>query len=53
MKRQGIKQATILNIGEGFGAKLDMSQVKFNSPKWYEIFQFSLQEVNRLGLTIG
>ena len=53
MKRQGIKQATILNIGAGMGAKLDMPQVLFNSPEWYEMFQFSLKEANRLGLTIG
>ena len=53
MKRQGIKQATILNIGAGFGAKLDMPQVKFNSPEWYAMFQFALKEANRLGLTIG
>lgn len=53
MKNQGIKQATILNIGAGMGAKLDMPQVKFNSPEWYEMFQFALEEASRLGLTIG
>lgn len=53
MKKQGVKQATILNIGSGMGAKLDMPQVKFNSPKWYEMFQFALEEASRLGLTIG
>lgn len=53
MKRQGIKQATILSIGAGMGEKIDMPQVKFNLSEWYGMFQFALKEANRLGLSIG
>jgi len=53
MKQQGIAQATILDVSlfnqKDFGIPL----VKFNSPEWYAMFQWALQEANRLGITIG
>lgn len=53
MHRQGITQATILNVGGFVSAKLDIPNVKFASPEWYEMFRFSLEEAERLGMTIG
>ncbi len=53
MKQQGITQATILNAAMGVGRELEISPVIFNSPEWYELFRWSLQEANRLGITIG
>ena len=53
MKQAGVVQATILNIGLFDGRDFGVPQVKFNSPQWYEMFQWALQEANRLGITIG
>ena len=53
MKQGGVVQATILNIGLFDGKDFGVPQVKFNSPQWYEMFQWALQEANRLGITIG
>ncbi|HEU0227850.1 MAG TPA: glycosyl hydrolase, partial [Arachidicoccus soli] len=53
MKKQGISQATILNVGGFVSAKVDVPQIKFNTPEWYEMFQFALKEAKRLGITIG
>jgi len=53
MKRQGVVQATILNVGGSVSARLDVKNIKFNSPEWYEMFQFSLKEADRLGIKIG
>nr|WP_294897643.1 glycosyl hydrolase [uncultured Pedobacter sp.] len=53
MKKQGISQATILNVGGFVSTKVDVPQIKFNSPEWYEMFHFALKEANRLGITIG
>lgn len=53
MKEQGIVQATILNIGL-FGDKdFGIKKVNFNTPEWYEMFEWALKEANRLGITIG
>ncbi len=53
MKEQGIVQATILNVGllgdQDFGIK----KVIFNTPGWFEMFQWALKEANRLGISIG
>ena len=52
MKAQGIAQATILNIG--MSAKdSEVKRISFNSPEWYKMFQWALQEADRLGITIG
>ncbi len=53
MKQQGISEATILNIGGFVTVRLEVPEVKFNSPEWVKMFQFSLTEANRLGITIG
>ena len=53
MKKQGIGQATILNVGlfneKDFGVK----RVVFDSPEWHEMFIWALQESKRLGISIG
>lgn len=53
MKRQGIAEATIINVGEIFTKKVDVPKVKFNSPEWIEMFKWALKEANRLGIKIG
>lgn len=53
MKAHGIVQATIFNIGEIYDKKVDVPKVKFNSPEWIQMYQWALQEANRLGITIG
>ena len=53
MKQQGIVQTTILNVGMSAGKDLAVEQIKFNTEQWYGMFQWALQEANRLGITIG
>ncbi|SOD99290.1 glycosyl hydrolase [Spirosoma fluviale] len=53
MKRQGIVQASLINVGDILNKKVDVPQVKFNSPEWIAMFQWALKEANRLGITIG
>jgi hypothetical protein len=53
MKEQGIVQATILNIGLLGDKDFGIKKVNFNSPKWFEMFQWALKEANRLGISIG
>jgi hypothetical protein len=53
MKKQGIAEATIINIGEIFSKSVDVPKVRFNSPEWIEMFQWALKEANRLGIIIG
>lgn len=53
MAQQGIVQATILNIGSLKNKEIGLQRVTFNSPEWYDLFQWSLQEAARLGITIG
>ena len=52
MKEQGITGATIFNNGLA-GKAFGVPQVHFDSPQWYEMFGFALQEANRLGMEIG
>jgi hypothetical protein len=53
MKEQGIVQATLLNVGL-FGEKdFGVKKVNFNTPEWFEMFQWALHEANRLGISIG
>lgn len=53
MKEQGIAQATILNIGL-FGEKdFGVKRITFNTPEWFEMFEWALKEANRLGIAIG
>ena len=53
MKKQGVVQATILNIGMSSGKNIDVEKVLFDSDEWYEMFKWALTEANRLGITIG
>jgi len=53
MKQQGISQATILNVGMPVGKDLIVAQSKFGTGQWYGMFEWALQEANRLGMTIG
>jgi hypothetical protein len=53
MKERGISQVTILNIGSYVTVRLDMPDIKFNSPEWYGMFRFALTEAKRLGMTVG
>jgi hypothetical protein len=53
MKKQGIGQATILNIGLFGGKDFGVKRVVFDSPEWHELFVWALKEANRLGITLG
>ncbi|SHF90799.1 alpha-L-rhamnosidase [Mariniphaga anaerophila] len=59
MKKVGIAQATILNLGFPQNASVlpsenyKIEKVKFVTDKWYEMFEWALQEAKRLGITIG
>lgn len=69
MKKQGIVQATILNVGLGpsklvntailnidssYGNRdLGIKKIVFNTPEWFEMFQWALKEASRLGISIG
>jgi len=53
MKKQGIGQATILNVGLFNGKDFGVKPVLFDSPEWHEMFKWALQEANRLGISIG
>lgn len=53
MKRQGISEATILNIGLISYKDSSINHVVFNTPEWYHMFRWALQEASRLGITIG
>ena len=53
MQRQGISQATILNVGLFDGRNFSVPQVIFDSPQWYEMFRWALHEASRLKIKIG
>ncbi|HZH66004.1 MAG TPA: glycosyl hydrolase [Flavisolibacter sp.] len=53
MKKGGISQATILNVSLFNQKDFGVPQIKFNTPEWYRMFQWSLKEANRLGITLG
>ena len=53
MKKGGISQATILNVSLFDQKDFGVPQIKFNTPEWYRMFQWSLKEANRLGITLG
>ena len=53
MKEQGIVQATVLNVGLFGDRDFGIRKVPFNSPEWFEMFRWALQEANRLGISIG
>jgi hypothetical protein len=53
MKKQGISTATILNVSLFQERDLGIEPVIFNSPQWYEMFRWALEEAGRLGMTLG
>jgi len=59
MKREGITQATIINLGFSQNAGLlpgkdfQVKKIKFVTDEWYRMFEWALQEAKRLGITIG
>ena len=53
MKQQGIVRATILNVGGLNTKNADVPNIKFNSPEWFEMFNWALKEANRLDIIIG
>lgn len=53
MKKNGIIQATILNIGLLKSVDYSIPRAKFNTPEWYEMFGWAIEEANRLGIKIG
>ena len=53
MKEQGIVQATILNVDQLGDRDFGIKKVDFNTPEWYEMFRWALQEASRLSITIG
>ncbi|HEY3372074.1 MAG TPA: glycosyl hydrolase [Prolixibacteraceae bacterium] len=53
MKQQGIVQATILNVGGLNSLNAEVPSIKFNSPQWFEMFQWALKEASRLDIKIG
>ncbi|MGB9745660.1 MAG: glycosyl hydrolase [Bacteroidales bacterium] len=53
MKQQGVSQATVLNVGLFGGKDFGIPRVKFNSPEWYDMFRWAVQEADRLGIVLG
>ena len=53
MKNQGVVQATILNIGLFGDRDFGVPKVKFGTDQWFEMFRWSLQEADRLGIKLG
>jgi len=53
MKKQGISTATILNVGLHGERDLGVPQAVFNTEEWYQMFEWALEEADRLGMRIG
>ena len=53
MKKEGISTVTILNIGLLGEKDMGVPQIKFNTPEWYGMFEWTLLEANRLGMHVG
>lgn len=54
MQRQGIRQITILNVGGHVTTRVEgLDNVKFDSPEWWDLFRFTLDEARRLGIKVG
>lgn len=49
MKRVGIQEAQIFNVGQGYPE----GPATFMTPQWLELFHFAVSEAERLGLEIG
>ncbi len=53
MQQQGIVQATILNVGLPIIKAVDVPDIMFGTPEWYEMFRWALTEAKRVGISIG
>jgi len=53
MKSQGISTVTILNVGLLGEKDMGVPQIKFNTPEWYEMFEWALHEARRLDMHVG
>jgi len=59
MKREGITQTTIFNLGFSQNAgrwpsrDFQVKKVEFVTNEWYGMFEWALKEAKRLGITIG
>lgn len=53
MHKNGIVQATILNVGLLYNAYPIPKKVIFDSPDWYNMFTWALKEAKRLNIKIG
>ncbi|MCC8423418.1 glycosyl hydrolase [Mucilaginibacter sp. UR6-11] len=49
MKRVGIQEAQIFNVGQGY----PQGTVTYLSPGWLELFKFAVTEANRLGMQLA
>jgi hypothetical protein len=49
MKRVGIQEAQIFNVGQGFPE----GKVTYLTPQWLDCFKFAVTEAKRLGLELG
>ncbi len=53
MHKNGIVQATILNVGLFEGKNFGVPKVAFNTKKWHTMFAWALKEAARLNIKIG
>ncbi|SNR77916.1 alpha-L-rhamnosidase [Lutibacter agarilyticus] len=53
MKKQGVVQATILNVGLPIVNPVEVPDIMFGTPEWYEMFNWALTEAKRVGISIG
>lgn len=53
MFKQGIVQATILNVGLPIVNPVNVPNIYFDTPEWYDMFYWALEEANRLNIKIG
>ncbi len=53
LAKQGVVQATILNVGLFEGRDFGVPRVRFASPEWFAMLRFALDEAKRVGIRIG
>jgi hypothetical protein len=53
MQQQGVVQATILNVGLPIIKVVEVPNIMFGTPKWYDMFNWALTEAKRVGISIG
>ena len=53
MKAVGIHQATFLNVYRDMPDADVPQKVRFNTPQWWQMVRWAMQEASRLGMTLG